>query len=82
MSGLGFGSKEQDLMSLQLLVDLVTGELGTPQVNRNLSEIWRKQFGPVVVDFYLNLLLLGNARLVCLTPVSFFSCILLKLVDI
>ena len=32
ISGLGFGDKSQDLLSLQMFSDLVTGELGSVQV--------------------------------------------------
>ena len=32
ISGLGFGSENQDLLSLQMFSDLVTGELGSVQV--------------------------------------------------
>lgn len=32
ISGLGFGNESQDLLSLQMFSDLVTGELGSIQV--------------------------------------------------
>ena len=40
--GLGFGSESQDLLSLQMFSDLVTGELGSLQVRffSILSGIW------------------------------------------
>lgn len=32
ISGLGFGSDSEDALSLQMLTDLITGELGSTQV--------------------------------------------------
>ena len=37
ISGLGFGSESQDLLSLQMFSDLVTGELGSIQVGSDFS---------------------------------------------